>query len=287
MPVQSKGAGFDLSAKTGLWIQGGFTNSDQDNESDVSVLNTGYTARSDIYSIGLDVALSDDTLIGVSLSDADIDIDQRRFANDESEIDLLQLNLYGAKQLGALQINGQLTYVDGDVDSTRTALGASILSDFDVDGYSLQAEANYALKLGSSGYFTPRVRLSYTDLSTDSFTEVGGLNSTVSGFDDSFFEGEIGFRIGDQIITASSLIDLYLTAGVVGQFGGDPDDISVSFGNQTTTLTTFDSDDERVELGIGVNWFTSDSLSIGASLNGQVSDDFYNVDGQVRVKFNF
>ena len=287
LPVQASVSGLDLSARTGLWLQGSFTNSEQDNESDANVLDTGFSARTDSYSLGFDFALADDTLVGVSVTDTSIDIDQDRLANDESDIDLVQLNLYGAKQYGALQLNAQLSYVDGDVDSTRTALGSEISADYDIDGYSLQVEGNYAFKLGKTGYITPLLRLSYSDISSDSFTEDGGLNATVSGFDDEFFEAELGFRLGERIVTASSLVDLYLTASVVTEFGGDSDNVSVSFANQTTTLSTFDADDERLELGVGVNWYASDSVSFGASLNGQVSDDFYNVDGQVQVKFNF
>jgi len=145
--------------------------------------------------------------------------------------------------------------------------------------------------LGKTGYITPLARLQYTDLSADSFTEIGGLNATVGAADNDYIEAKLGFKLGERITTSKSLVDLYLSAAVVYDFGDSDDDISFGFSGvadgPTSSLSTFEADEERLELGLGVNWFSSDSFSVGASLNGQVAEDYYNVNGQVQVKVNF
>ena len=216
-----------------------------------------------------------------------IDIDQRRFANDETEIDAFQVTAYALRQYGALQVSGQIGYIDGDADTSRSVLGNDIEGSFDLDGFNIQVEANYTYKLGKTGYFSPLVGFQYADISQDSYTETGGLDLAVEGVDNDYFEGRLGFKVGEQIIRPTSVTDLFFSAAVVSDFGSGPDDISISFADQTAGLSVFDSDDERIDLGVGINWYSSSNFSLGASINGEFSDDFYTVGGQVRLKYNF
>jgi len=249
LPVQHNNGKQDISTRSGLWLQGSFTNGFQDDESDVDGLNTEYDSDGQTISLGLDFAVGDSALLGISIADTEIEIDRSRAANDQIDVDGVQLSVY------------------------------------------VQAEANYAFRLGKTGYITPLVALQYTDLSSDSFTEVGGLNASIGSADNDFIEAKLGFKLGERITAAESLVDLYFTAAVVYDFGDSDDDLAFSFSGVTdgpnTSLSTFEADEERLELGVGVNWYTSKSLSFGASLNGQVSDDFYNVNGQVQVKLDF
>lgn len=75
--------------------------------------------------------------------------------------------------------------------------------------------------------------MQYAGISQDSFTEEGGLNSTVSGSDNEYIEAKLDFKLGDRIIASGSLTDLYLTTAVVSNFGDD-DDITVSFAGENS-----------------------------------------------------
>ena len=129
--------------------------------------------------------------------------------------------------------------------------------------------------------------MQYADISQDNYSETGGLGLSVEGVDNDYFEGRLGFRVGEQIVSPSSVTDLFFSAAVVSDFGSGPDDISISFAGQTSELSVFDSDDERIDLGLGVNWYSSSNISLGASINGEFSDDFYTVGGQIRLKYSF
>ena len=287
LPVQHHNNANTQGFNTGAWAQVSFTNGDQDNDSNLANTSTGFDSRSENLTLGYDFSISDHSIIGFSATYSDIEIDSERTSRQETDIDTYQITAYGLHQLGAWQFNGQLSYINGDGDSSRTALNNEITNDFDLDGYSLEVGANYTYNLGKAAYIKPLVSLQYANISQDSFTEEGGLNSTVSGSDNDYFEAKLGFKLGEQIATRNSLTDLYLSAAVVSNFGDDDDDITVSFSGFSQTLTTFDADDERLELGLGVNWFSNDNYSIGASINGQVSEDYSNVGGQVKFKYNF
>ena len=129
--------------------------------------------------------------------------------------------------------------------------------------------------------------MQYADISQDDYTEVGGLNLTVEGSDNDYLEGRLGFKVGEKIVSPSSVTDLFFSASIVSDFSSDTDDISINFAGQTSALSAFDADDERVVLGAGVNWFSNKNYSLGASVNGEFSDDFYSVGGQVQFKYNF
>jgi len=276
----------DKAAKTGLWVQGSFYNSAQDGGS--GVLNQEYDADTETISLGFDFVTDDRTVIGISGSYSDINIEQRRSAGDETEINSYQITAYGLRKYGKLQVTGQLGYINGNGDTERTALGETITAGgIDIEGFNIQAEASYSYKLGKTGYFAPVIGLQFADISVDGFTETGGLNLTVGDIDNDYFEGRVGFRVGEQIASPSSVTDLFFSAAILTDFGSGPDNVSLSFGDQSSSISVFDADDERIELGAGVNWYSSQNYSLGASVTGEVSNDFYTVGGQVQFKLNF
>jgi len=288
VPVHKHANENGISAtNTGVWIEASIYNSEQDDDDDIASLSNEYDADTESVAIGFDYALNENTLIGISASYSDIEIDRARTAQDETEIDAYQITAYALRQYGPLQINGQIGYISGDADATRSVLGEEISGDFDLDGFNIQVGANYRFKLGKNSYFTPFVSLQYADISQDSYTEEGGLNLTVEGIDNDYFEGRLGFRVGEQIVTPTSVTDLFFSAAILSDFGSGPDDITINFADQSSTLSVFDSDDERLDLGVGVNWYSSSNYSIGATINGEFSDDFYTVGGRVQFKYDF
>jgi len=276
---------------SGIWVQASLYNSEQEDDLSITSLNQGYDADTQSFSLGYDFTINENTLVGFSGSYSDIEVNRLRTARDETEIDAIQLTAYGLRQFGKFQVNGQLGYIDGSADTSRTVLGNDISGNFGLDGFNAQIETNYTFKLGQNAYFTPLVGLQYADISQDGFTETGGLNLNVAGSNTDYLEGRVGFKVGGQIVKPSSATDLFFSAGLVSDFSSAPDDINISFGTQTAGLSVFNGDDERLELGAGVNWYSSKNYSLGASINGEVSDDFYTVGGRLffintRVKSN-
>lgn len=278
----------DLANRSGAWVQGSYYQSDQEVDDSVAGFDNSYDANSISFAIGYDTALNDNTLLGVSAAYTSTDIDLQNASSGQTELDVYQFTAYGLRQYGALQVNGQISYVTADAESERTTFLGTASSDFDLDGFSLQAQANYTWRLGKTGYITPLVGLQYSEITRDAYTESGGLNVTLSRVDNELLEGRLGLRIGEQIVTSNSLTDLYLNAAIVNDFGSGPDDLSVSFSSQSDILSVFDADDQRLELGAGVDWFYDYAYSITASVNGQFSnDDYSSVGARVQFKYNF
>lgn len=57
-------------------------------------------------------------MLGFSGTYPKIEINERRTAAQETDIDAIQLTAHGVRQLGAWQFSGQLSYIDGDSYST-------------------------------------------------------------------------------------------------------------------------------------------------------------------------
>jgi len=98
----------------------------------------------------------------------------------------------------------------------------------DLDGFNVQAAASYNVDLSQSTYLAPFAAIQYGEVTTDSFTEEGGLNLEIDELDSEYIEGRIGVTVGKQFRRNSSLTDYYLKAAVVNDFGSGTDDIALT-----------------------------------------------------------
>jgi len=276
----------DLAASSGVWAQLSYDDAEQDNNSNPSSLNEGYDAESTSIAFGYDYALNASTIIGLSVSYTDVDINLDRISQDRTELDAYQLTAYAWRRFGALQVSGQIGYSFAEGDSQRQTIAGEVDSDIDLDGVNASILASYTFDLTNTLYIAPLIGLSYSDITQDSFTESGSLGLSVGEISNDYFEGRLGFTIGNEVVKSNSATNIFLTSVFVDDFGSGPDDVTISFGNQSSSLSVVDSDDSRVELTLGIN-YTNENWSFGGALDAEYGDDFSSYGGNVRFIYNF
>ena len=277
------------TAQSGAWIQGGYRYAKQENvtSQSQSLLTNGYDANSVTIALGYDYALDDNTILGLSGSYTDLNLDSRSTIESERDVSVFQVGAYAARQYGSLQISGQASYAFGDVDAEREAF-EQITGEFDIDGFNFQGLASYDYEFGNGYYVEPHVSLQYSNVSTDAFTEVGGLGLTIDDTSNDYFEGRAGATLGFRSnLDETAYTDFYATVGVITDFSGDPDELNLNFANQNVSVLGLDSEDTRLETILGVNIFSSGSWSVGGTLNGEWASDYTAVGGNLRLKYNF
>jgi len=269
-----------------VWLQVGVRASDQNAQTDGDVGFAGYEADQQTVAVGYDFAVSENSFVGISGSYSNIDVDADRTSNDETDIDLGQVAIYGTHRVGALEFSAQGAYVFGDVESERQAF-ETITGETDIDGFNVQGLASYNIGFGQSAYFAPLVGVQFGSISTDAFTENGGLDLAIGEIDSDYIEGRVGFTLGKKFQSEGTLRDYYIKAAVVNDFGDGTDNVDASFADQALSLQTLDTDDFRVNGQVGYNWITENGLSLGLNVEGDFSGDYTSVGGSGRLKYNF
>jgi len=189
------------------------------------------------------------------------------------DISVYQLTAYGSHRVGAVELSAQLGYAFGDIESEREAF-ETIESNYDLDGLNAQAMASYTYNFAESYYLEPLIGVQYSSISTDAYTEAGGLNLSIGARSSDYFEGRIGARLGTQIQSLDSSTDFFLSAALVNDLSGDAENLNIGFANQSLSLSTLDMDESRIDTQAGFSWISTDSISAGVTLDGKFSDTY-------------
>ena len=227
-------------------------------------------------------------MIGLSGSYSSADIELDRETRDDIDLDVFQINAYAARRYDRLFINGQIGYAFADVSAERSTSLGLVTSDYDSDGITAQINATYDFALDDNGYFSPQVGLHYGNFSRDRYTENGGLDLRVEVDNNDYLEAKFGVITGtEHELGDGSVVDLFARVAYVIDLTDSQTGISARFGSQIVGLDGLTRDDERVELGAGVNWYSSNRFTLGASVDGELASNYFSVAGNVRMKYNF
>jgi uncharacterized protein with beta-barrel porin domain len=266
----------------GLWGEAFYRNANADQSSFSSL---GYDADATGFTLGLDGKIGETTTIGVLFNYSDIEVDAYTTANGTSEIDALQIGGYVGFDLGQSFVNAELGYSSSSVDNSRTALGAPITGESDVDGVYASLNAGYDIDAGRV-VITPNGGLRYAELSRDTFTETGGLGLTLDADSAEFLEARIGVKVAGNaetgVIPFASVDYAYDLSSdplaTVGSFNGGAD---------TFTVIADEAGSSRFDIAAGVDFVNEGGLSIGAEYRGRFASDYQSHSGGVRIRFAF
>ena len=146
----------------------------------------GYKAKSGGIIVGADAAVSATDRVGLAFTYANTDLDGKGVAKQGAEIDMYQLMVYGSHNLNpSTDISWQADVGFNQTDSSRTISfgGLDRVADGDYDGksYHLGAGIGRVLALDAKSSVTPTVRLDYTLVKNQAYTETGAgaLNLSV------------------------------------------------------------------------------------------------------------
>ena len=266
---------------TGIWTRIIGREADAD-ASSTSV--TGYDSDAIGFAVGLDTSLGENLLVGASFSYASIEIDGVGGAGHQSEIDASQLSAYFGYSQDALYVNGQLGYSFSSVDTNRNFDAEQINGNFDIEGVRARLEAGY--DVGNDTFaITPFVGLQYANLSSDIYSETGGLNLTVAAGDVDFFEG----RVGAAFATKGSSFSFKGSAAYVYDFAGDARVFDLGFAGTPDTfrVSAGEPSQSRFEYGAGFEFGKETGFGIGLGYQGESASDFQSHAGTVTLRFRF
>ncbi len=269
---------------TGVWGQALYRTANRDAES-LSV--TGYDADAFGFTIGADRAFSEAFTAGLAFSYADIDIDEDGAQPENAEIDSYQISGYADFNAGAFFATGLVGYSFNNVDTDRTTALGGVTGSFDVDGINAQTTIGYDLIPGEAR-FTPLIGLHYANLSSDSYTETGGLGLEIDGEDVSFLDLRAGFEAALNRQGETWSVQPLLRAAFVYDAIADERafDIGLS-GAAPFRLTSTEPAEARAEFGAGLRLAHQSGFSLNLEYDGELADNYTAHGLFLRAEFRF
>lgn len=200
------------------------------------------------------------------------------------------VGVYGTGEWGALALRSGLNYTWSDVGTTRqvTALGQTLNGSYNADSVNAFSEVGYTVKTALAS-FEPFAGLSYSRVTTDSFTETGGsaaLNVESTTTNTSYTT--LGLRSSKEFTFLGTEAVARGTAGWVHAFGDIDPTSTASFATGdsfTVSGTPIDQNAALLEAGLDLNLTPSSTFSL--TYTGQIGKNAHEngVSAKLRMQF--
>jgi len=284
----SRGSGTVAVAPTtdrfALWGQGfggwGSTNSDG-NAARLSHATGGLL-------IGGDAPIFDSWRLGMMAGYSRTDFNVWDRASSGSS-DNYQLGLYGGTQWGNLGFRTGAAYTWHDIKTGRsvafTGFGDSLKGDYRAGTAQLFGELGYGIRAGSFG-FEPFARLAYVKLSTDGFTEQGGVAALRSnGTSTGITFTTLGLHASTDFDLGTTTATLRSTLGWRHAFGDTTPLASFTLaGGPLFTVAGVPIARDALVLDVGLDVAIAKNATLGISYDGQYGGSA--IDQSVRANVN-
>lgn len=241
------------------------------------------------FSGGIEYFPSENSIIGASVSYADVNGNSQRGQTADGE--LLQGTIYGAVKSGGITIDGQASIGSFQTDTARTVtIGANSfnLATSD-DNMTFSAEVGVSGEIQTKTVrLVPRAALNYASVNFDDVTETGGapaLNIQRDKFET--LQGRAGVTVTSK---TGSKVQPWLRADYVHDFQDRANSFGAGFAGGSGAFAPFAiaSDDSNwAEIGAGLR-VTTGNITLGVSAETSVGrDDFQNQSYQGSISFKF
>lgn len=276
-------------AETGAWIQ---TSSPQASNGSLSLssptfFNSGSSQDSLTLTYGYDKVIDETTVLGLSGSYTETEIDEDNNTTSSTELDIVQFNAYAGHRAGNAHFVTKASYSFGEADTSRQSFEV-IKSEIDINSLNVESVASYNVDMGKGFYLQPEVGLHYTNVSTSAYAETGGLNLNVSEAETNVLDASLGMTFGARkVIAGNAKADLYFTGALRNDFYGDRDDLGFDFAGQSGSLAVTTLDKFAVQGLAGVNILSGENFSFGGAVNGEFSGNENAVGGSVQTRIRW
>jgi outer membrane autotransporter protein len=256
--ASTEGAGFNagsMGLNNSMWMKPFASFGKQTERKSIA----GYDADTYGIAIGADTRLNAKSIVGISFSYADTDVDGRGAGRSHSDISSYQLTAYGDYTAKDWYVETLVGYAYNEIDTTRsiTATNSTATGAAESNQYMFNISGGMPMKTGGASYFTPTVGLNFTHVDNKSYTETGAgvLNLSIKPEDITIAKAFLGGRYHTTVQTSDGVFTPELRARLLYDMAGDD-------GSSTNTFTgggaAFQSN------GIDVVEFAS---SIGAGIS--------------------
>nr|VFK07788.1 MAG: Autotransporter beta-domain-containing protein [Candidatus Kentron sp. LPFa]VFK29728.1 MAG: Autotransporter beta-domain-containing protein [Candidatus Kentron sp. LPFa] len=250
----------------GDWIEQDAKRS-SDNAYDVD----GYNADIYGFAFGVDTEVARDTLLGISFSYSNADVDWEGTSNAAGDVDHYQLTLYGEYRHDKFYAEGMLGYAMNDYEVSDFNGGVRN-SEFDSDQYLAKLELGVPIYMGNNLFITPKSELTWAHLDIDNYTQTGtGSNLlTVNPNDLESATATLGAEIHQRIKKNKGYIIPWAYAGVSYDLAGEEASVRAAVVNTSSyySLQGIDNEQFAGEVEFGVEYEVG-QWSVGAKYAGR------------------
>lgn len=283
----------DMGDGMTMWTQGFGQLAQQDRRDGVA----GFDADTYGIAVGIDTEkLADDTVVGVSLSYANTDVESDNANSTDTDIDSYQISLYGDHDLqDGMYLAGMVGFAHNSVDQTRHDVGGiagnDANADFDTQQYIVHAELGKEYVVGGNMSLTPHALAHYQHLTIDSYTESGSTaNLSVDNEELDLFELGIGATAEwDLHDDQGQSIRPSVNVGYRYDLIGDEIQTTSNFTGGGASFETDGADPARSTFNIGtaVTYELDNNWALTADYDYEIKSDFDAHSGMVRAGYKF
>ncbi len=235
-----------------LWVELVGATSEVDSDTDAF----GFDAETFGVAVGGDLKLNDDSsIVGVFLGFTGTEVEVEGL-DDESDVDNLQLGLYGAHRFDdAWHVNATASVAFLTFDTTRpTALGTAT-GDFDGLGLQGSAEVLYDFSFDRNVRISPLIGVEAAYLDRDGYTESGAglLNLDVDGGTNEYLTSIVGAEIAAGFPSANLDWVVAVRAGFAYQFLDTAASTTSRFASTGTGFTTSGAERDESSFRLGAH----------------------------------
>ena len=288
------GSGFsagNVSGSNSMWMKPFASFGDQSERKGIA----GYDADTYGLAIGADTRINAKSIVGVSFSYADTDVDGKGAGRSRSDISSYQLTAYGDYTTKDYYIEGLVGYAYNDIDSTReiTATSTKAAGDTSSDQFMINLGAGMPIKVGGGAYFTPDVGLNITHVVNQAYTETGAgsLNLRIDAEDITIAKVSAGGRYHANIKTADGTFIPELRARLLYDMAGDDGSSSSTFtgGGAAFNVNGLDVVEFATSVGAGMSYTPSfdEDVSLSVNYDAELKENFTGHSANFNLRYAF
>lgn len=244
---------------------------------------------------GIDVRLMPGTIAGVAVSGGKARASLPGVLG-KIDADVFQAGLYGMTQLGPVKLGAALSYarLENDVSRSIPVLGSSLASSYATTAWSGRLQASAALLSWNGLSLSPLAAIQGTRAHSPAVIEAnwGGANAgalALARRNDITARGELGLQVDSDTALGGVPITGYVRAAWAHYFRRDADLTASLAGlpGAVFTATGAEPDRNSALVNLGVLARLSERMTLGVSLDGELSANSNRLGGAAQIKVSF
>jgi len=253
---------------------------EQKNKTVGSGTQFGYDASTAGIVLGFDGITNGGTVVGLSLSTSQSDVDGKGTGNSKNDIDSYTASIYMDKSTDAGYIEGSLTIGMNENSTSRIVNTAGLDRTYKGDYDSYQASLNLSGGVPNdtgNGFVTPFGGVSATQIQTERYRETSStagdnLRLTVDQDDVTSIVGTVGVKYHNVLDNGGVPM---ISLAINNEFGDNTINSTNTYqGGGTSFKTSTDVEELSATLGLGFS-MTSDNTTVEFSYEADANDDDY------------
>jgi outer membrane autotransporter protein len=292
--ASASGTGFNAGTaghSNSLWMKPFASFGDQGERKNIA----GYDADTYGLAIGADTRLNAKSVLGVSFSYADTDVDGKGESRAHSDISSYQLTGYADYTERDWYLEALVGYAYNSIDTRRdiTFANSQATGDTESNQFMFGVSGGMPMKAGANTYFTPSVGVNVTFIDNQSYTETGaaGLNLRVDPEDITIAKMHVGGRYHATIKDSDGTYVPELRAKLLYDMAGDDGSSSNTFtgGGAAFNVQGLDVVEFATSIGAGLAYTPSfdEGMSISVNYDAELKEDFTGHSANFNLNYTF